>query len=67
MYSALPFFCIGTTFASFHSSGKVPVLRDLLKRQHKDGAMTSAVSFSSLAGIPSEPVAFVTSSPSRTA
>ena len=60
--SLSPFLCTGTTLASFHSSGKVPDKSDLLNSLHKDGAMISAVCFSSLAGISSGPVAFVVSS-----
>ena len=48
--------------ATFHSSGIVPKRTDLLNSSHKEGVITSAVSFSSLAEIPSGPVALFESS-----
>ena len=44
--------------ASFHSFGMVPELSDRLNNKQSEGAITSAVSLSSFAGIPSGPVAF---------
>ena len=46
--------------AVFHSSGNDPEEIDLLKSVHKEGAITSAVSFN-LAGLPSGPVALAVS------
>ena len=47
--------------AVFHSSGNDPEEIDLLKSVHKEGAITSAVSFNNLAEIPSGPVALAVS------
>ena len=44
------------TFASFQSRGNTPVLKDLLNKTVKDGAIWRAVSFYNRAGIPSGPV-----------
>ena len=45
----------GTSLASFQSRGTTPVRSDLLNRSQSDGAIWSAVSVRSRAGIPSGP------------
>ena len=50
----------GTIFACFYSVGTFPKVNDLLNNSVRDGAITSAHSFSNLADIPSGPVAFHT-------
>ena len=50
----------GIIFPFFHSVGTFPKVNDLLNYSARDGAITSAHSFSNLADIPSGTVAFHT-------
>ena len=59
---SLPGFGIGTTLAVFHSLGNLPLEIDRLISLEMIGAVLSAVCFSILANMPSQPVNFVVSS-----
>jgi len=48
---------MGDTLASFHSSGKIPVMIDKFIMWVKDGATIGAASFSKRQDIPSRPQA----------
>ncbi len=57
---------MGITLASFQASGKVPRLREKLKRWERGSAIGIEASFSSLLLMLSGPVAFDMSKPLRT-
>ena len=55
----LPFLKMGTTNALFHADGTVPWLSEAWYKSVIAGAISAAVSFSNLAGMPSGPVSLV--------
>ena len=62
---SLPGLGIGTTLAVFHSLGNLPLEIDMLISLESIGAVLSAVCFSILADMPSQPIDFAVSTVDR--